>query len=728
MVKLDATARLTVRACDYQRMLDDLLDRQPCDRWLKPWADANWDWVYGERYNRKARQLVDQGTGAAQQQALAAYAACLAGNPLDPTPTAGLSLRVGTRLVGGGIRTSVAPDSHGMAQRLSVHFGGQVAGDPDCPPVSAAAFLRDEYGLTWFSQDTLDPQGRRNYRFETGSDFTTDWANNACPDYENYFCFYGAPAQTNLFELRCVISRLYELTRTVVQETFPPPDVSLAPYDAAAAQTADTFMTWRGAITQAPLLAQFVYEYFNAETGELIWQYPNANGGDFPEGWFPLSPYNTSGSGTGARNEPWWGLGMATPPRWGDWTVRCICLALRMRLETWPQGLPIQHPDLLMNRYPLAGGGTDAYPRWKLATGITAYTPGMTDGLARFERPNLKVVYHGHSYRCAIDHVQVLEGIGYLYTLHFTNDTKFDFWFAYLAASVAYYRSDGSYVWGPAGNYPLMFHLPPFATRSFRVLQPLEGYWLDWRFLGDMRAPTPWVNPYYNTLQMIGSAAPVKPTVAEGLWTEVRDGDAGTRKALINTLASSNQVPNWTACTTYPPAAVLANPLLGEVITVESGISGQRLGGSYSLAAYVTYRDTDGQTYSTTRYFSWSQLSTALGLPSATHIEIALDGTGHRLVRNIGWWGGDTQGYCEHGLINRCDYWSSWDDFKAKADTAVRGLLPGSWTVLALDLRNPYVGFDFAAVPLNDVGWGARSGIVPSVSEATYPTRITVRV
>ena len=728
MKKFSASVPIRVRVCDYQRILDDLLDRQPCDRWIKPWADANWDWVYGDRHNRKARQLVDQGTGAAQQQALEAYYDCLAGNPIDPKPAKGLSIRAGTRLAGRGVVTSTSPDSRAMTQRLTIPFGGQVAGDPDCPPVSEAAFLRDDFGLTWFSQAAVDPQGKRNYRFEVGRDFSTDWATNACTDYENYFCFYGAPAQTNLFDLRLVISRLYELIRTVVQEKTPPADVGISPYDAASAQTSDAFMTWQGAITQSPLLAQFVFEYFNAETGELVWQYPYSNGGDFPDGWFPLSPDNHSGSGTGAKNEPWWGLGQPTPPRWGDWTVRCICLAIRMRLESWPLGIPIQHPDLLMAKYSLSGGGSDPQPRWKLDAGITAYTPGMTDGLAKFERPNMKVAYHGHSYRCEVDHVQVLEGIGYLFTIRFTNDTKFDFWYAYRAANVAYYRSNGSYVWGPAANYPLMFHIPPFATRMFRVLQPLQGYWLDRSFLGDMAAPTPWVNPYYNILQLIGSANPVKPAVAESLWVDVRDGDAGTRKALINYLADSNQVQNWYACSTYPPASVLASPSICEVIDVESGVSGQRLGWSYSLAAYVTYQDTDGKTYNTTRYFSWGQLSTALGLPSATQIEIPLDGTGHKLVRNIGWWGGATQGYCTHALINRCDYWSSWDDFKARIDTAVRGLLPSNWTVLTLDLRNPYVGFDFASVPLNDVGWGARSGIVPSVSESTYPTRITVRV
>ena len=182
MKKFSASVPISVRVCDYQRILDDLLDRQPCDRWLKPWADANWDWVYGDRHNRKARQLVDQGTGAAQQQALEAYYDCLAGNPIDPKPAKGLSIRAGTRLAGRGVVTSTSPDSRAMTQRLTIPFGGQIAGDTDCPPVSEATFLRDDFGLTWFSQVAVDPQGKRNYRFEVGRDFSTDWATNACTD------------------------------------------------------------------------------------------------------------------------------------------------------------------------------------------------------------------------------------------------------------------------------------------------------------------------------------------------------------------------------------------------------------------------------------------------------------------------------------------------------------------------------------------------------------------
>lgn len=728
MAKHDAAVRIRVRACDYQRLLDDLLDRQPCDRWLQPWADANRDWVYGERHNRRARQLVDQGTGAAQQQALEAYQACLAGNPIEPKPNQGLSVRVGTRLDGRGRATSDSLVTQALAQRLSIPFGKANATDPDCPPVSEAVFLRDDYGLTWFSPGVVDAQGNRNYRFDIGRDFSTDWSSLTCPEYEDYFCAYDIPTQTGLFELRLTVSRLYELIRTVVQEKHPPDEVSVTPYDAAPVQTSDAFMEWQGAITQSPLLARFVFEYFDAETGELIWQYPASNGGDFPDGWFPLSPDNIAGSGTGAKSEPWWGLGLPTPPHWGNWTVRCLCLAVRMRLESWPQGLPIQHPDLLMAQYPLPGGGTDPQPHWKLGSGITAYTPGMTDGLAKFERENMKVAYHGHSYRCEVDHVQVLEGIGYLYTIRFSNDTKFDFWYAYRAANSVYHRSDGSLVGGPVGNYPLMFHIPPHDTRTFRVLQPLEGYWLDRGFLGDVSTPTPWLNPYHAILQLIGSADPVRPAVAEGLWTEVRDGDAGVRKALINFLSDGDRVQNWYACRIEPPASALASPMLCGVAVVESGVSGQRLGWSYSLTAEVTYQDTDGQTYTATRYFDWDQLSQELDMPSATHLDIPLDGTGYMLVRNTGWWGGASEGYCTHALINRCDHWSSWDDFKARVDAVVRGLLPGSWVVLALDLRNPYLGFDFASVPLNDVGWGPPSGIVPSVSESGYPTRITVRV
>ena len=724
MAKAHATACIKVRTCNYQQILDDVLVTHPCDRWIKFWAESNGEWVYGVDHNLQARQFVDERIGAAQQQALDAYNTCLAGNPVDVSTTKGVALRVGTHLAQGRSSVTAPSDDKGLKQRLSVNFGGEVGENPECPPVSEAIFLRDDYDFTRFGPQVVDANGQRNYRFEIERDFRGDWAGSVCAEYDDYLCFYGAPSETNLLEVRLKISRLYELIRTVTQENQPPANVTVTPYDVSSDQTSDLFMTWQGWITQSPLLANFVFEYANAETGELVWQYPNSNGSDFLEGWFPLSPDNPVGSGTGAKSEPWWGLGLATPPRWGNWTVRCICLAVRMRLESFPEGIPIRHPDLLMARYPQPGGGIGSQPHWKITSGMTVYTPGMSDGLAKFECQNLKIVYHNHSYRCQVHHVKVVEGIGYLYNITFINDTKFDLWYAYRVAHITYYRADGTYFWGPSGNYPLMFHLPPFSTQTFWVLQPLEGYWLDRNVVGGVSAPTPWMNPYSNTVQLMGFAYPVKPSLAESLWTEVRDGDAGRRKAMTNYLNDAHLVSHWYACSIYPPASVVASPTAVAVACVEPGISGQRLGSSHSLTADVVFRNSDGKTYSSTQYFGWNQLSTALGLPEATRIEIPLDGTGYMLVRTIP----GSDGYCNHALINQCDYWSSWEHFKARVDLAVRGLLPSQWTVLSLDLHNPYLGFDLASAPLSDPGWGARSGIVPSVSETGYPSRITVRI
>jgi len=736
MTKTTSAVTVKIRECNYDRILADLIEKSatyvdPCTTWAIPWANANWEWVYGARYNFAARQLVEeviagQSTSTVTEQAAAAYAACLAGNPLTPPAPKGIEVRVNTSHKGkttSATTTALSSKSRPTAQ-VSVSFSpnntdpddGDDDEPTDCPPVPREVFLEDAFTVTWF------PYGNDNYLLEIYGEFYD--GDKVTPEYQDYLCLHPSITPNQLWGmLDFSVAQLYEIVRAAIQTPTIPSGITLTDYESSSSSSDDFSATGYRIGAESHFEAVFVTEYINTLTEEVVWHYSDLSSvfeADVSN--VLLYPTNTDGP-IGVKGFQHIIYNALKIPTWGSWTIRVKCIHLRMRLDKYPNGILITADNLLMSSYALRDGSFSGRPAWYLTDSLGVYVPGETTGLVTYERSGVKIARPGIDYSCKVEHMRIISGIGAMYTISFTNNTTFDFWFRYSFT-------------GNVFGAPLTLHSPPASTVKYYVFMAMNSIIQSDvpGVLNDVDFITNTDGSYVVTTAPFGMDFnyTMNPSTISGILQDIRDGDNGITQSLGYVPANdlpANVLPYWAAPTVDSTGVIVGYKEPCAIHQVDSTY--QKIGPDYVIyvLAMCTYEqppDYPPEVVNRSREFTWAEINSVLGVPGDM-IKVAIDGQSYRVILNS-----VPFTLRDYAMVINCDYWSSLADLKSKVLDYVTQImeseLPEYYTLNSIDDFNPYVEFRVFGTYLTDVPYLAGNGIVPSISTTSYPSKMTVRI